>query len=364
MQREDDQGNDELAPEGDDGEAGDASPGLGGTEALARSLSRYAANANAIDRTIGPILASQRRTIQMVQPILERAMRTAESVAPIVEAGLRAQRDIRPILDSVRLSAEYLQGLERVQRTIREGVAGYATYAEVFQESLEKSVLPLAEFVASAYQRQLELLSARERRMREALVEMGWWFPPSASRAALHRVGELALDGDKRAVRREMLKLARGREMSQMIARWLEVPVFRDRERFIRDGLRDHRDGRYRVSVPTLLPLLEGIAIAEFDPGSRESGPRTAVMGAAASYRQSLEGAIVDTVSFLWSRMEFAEEKPSSRRLNRHFILHGRSTGYGTEENSARVLFALDQLYSLVAARRESDAEIGASGAA
>jgi hypothetical protein len=87
-------------------------------------------------------------------------------------------------------------------------------------------------------------------------------------------------------------------------------------------------------------------------------------MGAAASYRQSLEGAVVDTVSFLWSRMEFAEEKPSSRRLNRHFILHGRSTGYGTEENSARVLFALDQLYSLVAARRESDAEIGASGAA
>ena len=39
---------------------------------------------------------------------------------------------------------------------------------------------------------------------------------------------------------------------------------------------------------------------------------------------------------------------PGSRPLNRQLILHGRSTGYDTEENSAKVLFALDLLASLV----------------
>jgi hypothetical protein len=36
--------------------------------------------------------------------------------------------------------------------------------------------------------------------------------------------------------------------------------------------------------------------------------------------------------------------------MNRHVVLHGRSLGYGTESNSAQVLFALDHLHALVLA--------------
>jgi hypothetical protein len=221
----------------------------------------------------------------------------------------------------------------------------------MLRESVEDAVRPIAQFVVSDYFRQLQGLTQTERRMRDSLSEMGWWFPPSASPEALWDVGERALARDRIGVRHAMTKLARGREMSQMVTRWATAPVFRERERFIRDGLRDHRAGRYRVSVPTLLPLIEGIAIAEFDPLSRATNPRRAIDSAAATYRTAVNGAVVDTVTFLWSTMDFSTARSSSRQLNRHFVLHGRSTAYGTEENSARVLFALDQLHSLVAAR-------------
>lgn len=44
----------------------------------------------------------------------------------------------------------------------------------------------------------------------------------------------------------------------------------------------------------------------------------------------------------------FDEVPPRSRKLRPHVVMHGRSTGYGTAENSAKVLFALDLLASLV----------------
>jgi hypothetical protein len=40
--------------------------------------------------------------------------------------------------------------------------------------------------------------------------------------------------------------------------------------------------------------------------------------------------------------------RPTDRRLNRHLILHGRSTGWGTEANSTKVLFAFDLLATVV----------------
>ena len=58
--------------------------------------------------------------------------------------------------------------------------------------------------------------------------------------------------------------------------------------------------------------------------------------------------AVVEAATKLWTRREFDQVRVSGRQLNRHVILHGRSTGYGTEENSTKLLFAFDLLASLV----------------
>lgn len=104
------------------------------------------------------------------------------------------------------------------------------------------------------------------------------------------------------------------------------------------------------MSIPTLFPHLEGIAIEAFRPGgkSKESGPQQAILDAFGAHRDAADDAVVATVTLLWTPLEFTNFATNSRLLNRHVVLHGRSLGYGTAANSAQVLYALDHLHSLV----------------
>ena len=50
---------------------------------------------------------------------------------------------------------------------------------------------------------------------------------------------------------------------------------------------------------------------------------------------------MVQTATAMWGYKPFIDFRPASRNLHRHVVLHGRSTGYGTAEDSAGVLFTL-----------------------
>jgi hypothetical protein len=188
----------------------------------------------------------------------------------------------------------------------------------------------------------------QEQRYEAALWRMGWWMPPSGSMDFFWEVGRLAHEGRRHELRRAMTEAARSREFGRIVEGWMDLEPFRSRRRFVRDALQDHRRGRYRVSIPILLMLLEGIAIDAFTPGSTDTHPRRAIRTAAESFESVVGSAMVETVTVLWARHDFSVASPTSRALNRQLILHGRSTGYATEANSAKALFALDLLASLV----------------
>jgi len=214
---------------------------------------------------------------------------------------------------------------------------------------LAEGVRPLALLAARSVSEALLTADAREREAAQVLFEMGWWMPHSAMNSFVTDVRRLALAGDRTAVRHAMTESSHSRSFARQVRHgWMRHPVFAERRRFLLDGLADHQRGRYRVSIPTLLPHLEGIAMAAFAPGTKKTRLPAVVTEAAGIYDELIGGAIVDAATKLWTRYEFDEVRASGRQLNRHLILHGRSTGYGTEENSTKLLFAFDLLASLV----------------
>ena len=48
--------------------------------------------------------------------------------------------------------------------------------------------------------------------------------------------------------------------LTTMTDAWPKIPYLRDRESVITDSLWAHREGRFTLSVPALLPLAEGLA--------------------------------------------------------------------------------------------------------
>lgn len=241
-------------------------------------------------------------------------------------------------------------------RQIAEAIGEYQFgIGRTLADEVAASIRPLALAATSALLASFQEANDDERRAEAALWKMGWWMPQTVSTSFFGRVGRLALAGERVEVRRVMVKLGRSRHLSTLVDRWLELDPFRGRRRFLLDGLRDHRAGRYRVSIPTLLPLIEGIAVDAFTPGATH-GPRPA-FEAAALVDAATGPAMADTVTALYSRHPFSAVASGSRQLNRHLILHGRSTGYGTEENSVKVLLALDTLAYFIEERDRGERE-------
>jgi hypothetical protein len=245
-----------------------------------------------------------------------------------------------------------IESISAVQRQLTASMAPYQALASAYQSYIENAVRPLAVISAIEFRQHALALKARERDYMGALAAMGWRYPRTMSMRSLMDIGRLAAAGKRLAVRQGMVKLIRGSAARRLAESWMDAPSFKARRRFILDGIRDHRAGRYRVSVPTLLPLIEGIAIEEFKPMCRDTTPKDALaIGRSIAEESLLDAAIVDTAMLLYNNLDFSTVRPTSRQLNRHFVLHGRSTAYGTEENSARVLYHLDQIHALVMAK-------------
>lgn len=238
-----------------------------------------------------------------------------------------------------------------LQRAIKELAATYTTgIGAAVRDLVISGIRPAALAASAAMMERLKASNEAQRAYDEALRRMGWWLPPSVSMSFFWEVGRLADERKRVTLRWAMGDYAKSRAFGRTVEGWMDLDVFKDRRRFIRDGLKDHRNGRYRVSIPTLLPHIEGIAMAAFGPTSY-GGPRHVITTASNTYDPIMGQAMVEAVGVLWESRRFEEYSP--RALNRHFILHGRSTRYATEENSVKVLFALDLLASVIQEARK-----------
>lgn len=270
------------------------------------------------------LLEAQQSAIAGVSEALSRTM-AASSLGALSLA-------IQPRIEFPDFGRQIAEAIGEYQVGIGQGLA----------EQLAASIKPIALAATSSLVSAFQDASEEERAAEEALWKMGWWMPQTVSMRFFMRVGRLALAGKRVDVRKAMVGLARSRDLSQVVDGWLELEPFHARRRFLLDGLKDHRRRRFRVSIPTLLPLIEGIAVDAFTPGATQ-GPKPA-FEAAALVDAATGPAMADTVTALYARHDFSAVASGSRQLNRHLILHGRSTGYGTEENSVKVLLALDTL--------------------
>jgi hypothetical protein len=126
---------------------------------------------------------------------------------------------------------------------------------------------------------------------------------------------------------------------------WLSIPYLCDREQIIRDAVDAHKQGKFTLSIPALMPLAEGLA-AEV----RGDISTRAVQKLAAEWK-SREAEV-------WAQ-EFYEAveqviykfylfgKDPAPYLNRHGILHGRVVHYATAANSTRVFLLIDAIAEL-----------------
>ena len=155
--------------------------------------------------------------------------------------------------------------------------------------------------------------------------------------------------------------------LREMVSSWFDSPFFDRRKRIIEDALDAHLSRKFTLSIPALLPQIEGILSSKTNRTAGGVGRLLKEAVAGNSLRDigvfsTLEDDIlialaIDPFLFKGHIDEFfSPEKYTewvmsqgfeSIPLNRHAILHGVQIDYATEINSLRVFFLLDSLYGI-----------------
>ena len=135
--------------------------------------------------------------------------------------------------------------------------------------------------------------------------------------------------------------------LSEMTNAWSSTPYLRDRQAIIRDAVSAHREGHFTLTVPALLPLVEGLSAEIVGIAIRNQN----VVKAVARDWKRREAEVwaqvfADVVEHvIYKSYDFGNDR--APYLNRHGILHGRVPDYADKLNSLRVFLLVDAIAHL-----------------
>ena len=129
----------------------------------------------------------------------------------------------------------------------------------------------------------------------------------------------------------------------------IEIDVassFPQRKHILLDAFEAHRDGKYNLSVPTLLAQADGMcnetwAFCVFMGKDRARESADLVRNSNSDMRKQLVGLLGDPIP-LWQSVK--RRGAGFSGLNRHQVLHGESVSYGTKTNSLKAISFLRYL--------------------
>lgn len=203
----------------------------------------------------------------------------------------------------------------------------------------------------------------------EAFKAAGWTIAPSMSRELREKVVFLHQQNKTRHISQVILGYYHKNGFEKLkgaVATWETNPHFSSRMHIFKAALKAHCEGTYTLSVPALLPQIEGILNEYVKTNNLEAklGKIEKVYNAAigdldeyplpswAIANTLLYQLQTNTFTFTDFEIEF-RKSANNRKTTRHTVLHGIATNYDKPIHSLKAFVLLDALSSL----QELDAE-------
>lgn len=237
----------------------------------------------------------------------------------------------------------------------------------VFTQQLTASLsvfdLAIQSLVESNVFADLTHLLETHDRAAEAFNAAGWPIAPSMSSELRTHVVSMHVDGKTRHISRTMLGYYHRRSyhnLRAMVQIWKKHTLFADRMHIIQDAVDAHCEGLYTLSVPALLPQVEGILndyVLQNNLSARLGKIRQvyeAFVGNPDEYSLT-KWIVASTLLYqlqtsTYAYTDFEEELSKSvrrRRTTRHTVLHGVTVNYNKPMHSLKVLVLLDAISAL-----------------
>ncbi len=206
-----------------------------------------------------------------------------------------------------------------------------------------------------------QFLLKDDQELAEVLSRHEWWVLERDINGSVQRdILRLGKEGTRKEIDEylcEMFRRDNHTRLERKVEAWLKTPYLAERREIISQCFAAHREGKFYLSVATLMPLLNGLTrrfrreVFGSQPHKTPAGAprrRKAIeVALLAEYYQSHEPPLWGQPLFAAINSKFygdyrfgSGSTPTS--LNRHGILHGEILDYGTEVNSLKVFLLLD----------------------
>lgn len=258
----------------------------------------------------------------------------------------------------------YFKLLEQQLPFIQSVMASFAQAMSQYVAPLLKLQEPLLRIIESERQR---------KRVTVAFQECNLWLAPSMIELC-EQITQLYYEGKKQVIPSIISRHYKKNDwaiLKKTVNNWRSNKFFRPRMEIILDALDAHIDGKYTLSVPALLPHIEGIAldiIKKYDIPKLDkpliftkdtygsngvvTSPSRVFAQAAATFSFEEFIAIESFLYYLEKTLYFSPHGirkglrtlKKESQLKRHAILHGVQIKYATPMNSLRCFLALDVL--------------------
>ncbi len=271
------------------------------------------------------------KMIQNNKQLQEELSKVSEILKPAFEISAEISKNIKPILEAI---SQLSEPLEQISRT-------FSLYFIPFQ---------------------------KRQRVVKAFQECNLWLAPSMIELC-DKITELYYDGKKEIIPDIILSYYQENEWNKLkntVSHWEQNSFFQPRMFILYDALEAHINGKYTLSIPTLLPHIEGIALdivkkynlpelkkpLIYDDKSGAVTQPSRIFAEVAINAFTFEEwvAVESLLYYLEKTLYFS--KSSKRKglenlkqesdLKRNPILHGIQINYASKMNSLRCFLALD----------------------
>ena len=132
-------------------------------------------------------------------------------------------------------------------------------------------------------------------------------------------------------------------KLEKLVEAWSERDFIQHRMKILKAAVEAHIEGRFELSIPTLLPQIEGI-IADISEHAVRMNFKDIEDYVESIFARNSRFDCVGKVFFLSTLLEPFKWQDPIPFFSRHAILHGADTNYASASNSLRLILIIDQL--------------------
>jgi len=191
----------------------------------------------------------------------------------------------------------------------------------------------------------LEILERKGNRLDKMLFQLKW--PPPGHLPAI-LLDKISLSFEKGKITAQdideiLVHFYTKDRLQEIVNTWSEQKFIQPRMKILREVVTAHIEGRYELSIPSLLPQIEGIIADINKHAGRMNFPNIKEYVEAMFARDSRFDRVGKTffLSILYENFEWQDPIPF---LSRNAILHGADTNYASASNSLRLILMFDLL--------------------